>query len=223
MFAPYWNALDPACYSLKFFDESGQETEGVVGPGTYTVQILGQGDWEGCLTGTATVADGAEINMNDVGTVLNGRTTFGDDWDIVVPLVDGVALPEVKQRYYDYELIEGRDYTASPFSDNTKEGIAAVTISAIQGSGFTGEKTLYFTCSNEIDIASAGYRIAVPDENGCLNYDGQKYSYMSDALVTCPLSDGAACPDVALLAVGDRKFSPNLRGAGMVSLEFGAL
>lgn len=218
VYADYRNALDYASYSLKFFDESGQETEGIVGPGTYTVQILGQGDWEGCLTGTTTVADGAEINMNDVGTVLNGRTTFGDDWDIVVPLVDGVALPEVKQRYYDYELIEGRDYTLS-FSDNTKEGIAAVTISAIQGSGFTGEKTLYFTCSNEIDIASAGYRIAVPDENGCLNYDGQKYSYMSDTLVTCPLSDGAACPDVALLAVGDRNFSSNLRGAGMVSLD----
>lgn len=218
VYADYRNTLDYASYSLKFFDESGQETEGIVGPGTYTVQILGQGDWEGCLTGTATVADGAEINMNDVGTVLNGRTTFGDDWDIVVPLVDGVALPEVKQRYYDYELIEGRDYTLS-FSDNTKEGIAAVTISAIQGSGFTGEKTLYFTCSNEIDIASAGYRIAVPDENGCLNYDGQKYSYMSDTLVTCPLSDGAACPDVALLAVGDRNFSSNLRGAGMVSLD----
>lgn len=218
VYTDYRNALDYASYSLKFFDENGQETEGIVGPGTYTVQILGQGDWEGCLTGTATVADSAEIKMNDVGTVLNGRTTFGDDWDIVVPLVDGVALPEVKQRYYDYQLIEGKDYTLS-FSNNAKEGIAAVTISAIEGSGFTGEKTLCFTCSNEIDIASAGYRIAVPDENGCLNYDGEQYSYMSDALVTCSLPDGAACPDVALLAVGDRNFSPNLRGAGMVSLD----
>ncbi len=58
-------------------------------------------------------------------------------------------LPNVVVKYDDAVLTLGTDYTIE-YSDNTDIGTASVTITAVEGSGYTGSKTAYFSITSDI-------------------------------------------------------------------------
>lgn len=198
----YSGYIDSSCYSVEWYDASGEKTDGIIGPGAYSIRVVGKDGWEGSLIGSVSVSDAANIALDDVAVSIDGRSGYLDN--IVVPLQNGAAKPQVRLRYFDYELIEGRDYEVS-YADNDSEGSATVTVSAIEGSGFTGQKTWTFAVAKQVNIVDAGFSLAAPDDDGYLRCDGKCYSYWANTNVTSSLENGTACPDIAVLAIGDRR------------------
>jgi len=118
--------ISPKAVKLEYKDNTN--------PGTAEVKITpakSDGYITGSVTENFTVAE-IDIQKASVGKIK--PQTLGD----------GAVEPAVTVKIGKKKLTKDRDYTLS-YSNNTAKGTAAVEITAVDGSGFAGSKTVYFT------------------------------------------------------------------------------
>ena len=120
------------------------------------------------VTGCDNFKDSTSTTFEIIDSFNSTEVYFGDSIEIEPVIFNGTSFtPEVtKVMINGVELTEDVHYTVS-YGENTNAGFGTVTITAIEGSGYTGSKTIKF------EIQKATPSITVSDIN--VEYDGDKH------------------------------------------------
>ena len=135
-------SFEPADESIATVDETGVVTG--VSPGSTTVTVIATDGTNDPLTAECTVTVNP-INLSGASMSLN-KTTWNKT---------GSAIkPTATLKYKGETLTEGTDYILS-YKNNTNVGTATVTATALEGSRFTGSKSVNFTIVPKKPAAAA--------------------------------------------------------------------
>jgi len=143
-------------------------------PGTYPVVISGKGGYIGSITVQERIIKAVSINAVTVGKISSQAYSQY--------LVDtGVGMrPEPVLTYKKEPLIKNVDYTLSYSNQNTI-GTATITITAVEGSAFTGSRQVKYKIVGESMTKAKVYGLQSRVYTGDLNDLKQQFvSYQSD-------------------------------------------
>lgn len=162
-------------YAVRYTNNTG------IGTATMTISALSD-NYTGTIIKTFKIVDtgvGKSINdYSDSKLVVSGfaynreymfdRALVNDDWS-----VDAIE-PAITISYGGKQLVKGQDYKIS-YKNNTKVGTAKAVITAIAGSGYTGQREEeYYIIGNPIFVLGSpdrGYNVSEPKD---VIYNGQK-------------------------------------------------
>lgn len=133
--------------SYEKYDGEWKRVDAITNKGTYRMVITGCGGYEGiCTKRLYVTADKTIKAMSQAQVKVNKMPYAGE------PITSGV-IKSVKLG--GQNLVEGTDYTVS-YTNNTEIGTAQVTLTAIEGKGILGTKTVHFQITeNKISKAKA--------------------------------------------------------------------
>lgn len=121
--------------SYEKYENGWNAVDAVTGEGIYRLVVTGRSGYEGiCTKRLYVTADKSVKAMSQAGVKVNKMPYAGE------PITSGV-IKSVKLG--GQNLVEGTDYTVS-YTNNTEIGTAQVTLTAIEGKGILGTKTVHF-------------------------------------------------------------------------------
>ena len=122
---------------------------------------------EGAQTEVGIYSATVQLSGKSIGNYSLADEAKSSNFSIVAAPISTASIAEIPDQQYDgtiktpepvitnpntnVGLVKGKDYTLN-YSNNTKSGTATITISAIEGSNWTGETTATFRIGSSINI-----------------------------------------------------------------------
>ncbi len=156
-------------YTIHYEDGEGNETMQVREPGNYKLVVEGQKNYQGTVKLSFKVTKDrllGRMNVSSVkdqtysGQLLTPEITVTDSGEDLISNLLGLKGTELKAE---------TDYTIE-YKNNTNVGTASIHLTAVEGSGYAGERTIQFQIV-PMDINDVSVVVTLP-QNGMINYDG---------------------------------------------------
>ena len=114
------------------------------------------------ISGSLAVRPALHLNLNSVALSATSGAEGTSNLALAHTAIEnqtptGEAVTPSPVIYFgDTQLVENQDYKITGYENNINEGVAKLTITAVEGSGYVGEKTFAFVIGEDLpDIANA--------------------------------------------------------------------
>lgn len=174
-------------YTIYYEDGEGNETMQVREPGNYKLVVEGQKNYQGTVKLSFKVTKDRLLGRMNVSSVkvqtysgqpLTPEITVTDSGEDLISNLLGLKGTELKA---------GRDYTIE-YKNNTNVGTASIHLTAVEGSGYAGERTIQFQIV-PMDINDESVAVTLP-QNGMIKYDGMPCTPEPTVTMTTAAGDG---------------------------------
>lgn len=156
-------------YTIHYEDGKDNETMQVREPGNYKLVVEGQKNYQGTVKLSFKVTKDRLLGRMNVSFVKD-QTYSGRPLTPEITVTDsGEDLLSNLLGLKGTELKAGTDYTIE-YKNNTNVGTGSVHLTAVEGSGYAGERTIQFQIV-PMDINDVSVVVTLP-QNGMINYDG---------------------------------------------------
>lgn len=174
-------------YTIHYEDGEGNETMQVRKPGNYKLIVEGQKNYQGTVKLSFKVTKDRLLGRMNVSSV-KVQTYSGQPLTPEITVTDsGEDLLSNLLGLKGTELKAGRDYTIE-YKNNTNVGTASIHLTAVEESGYAGERTIQFQIV-PMDINDVSVAVTLP-QNGMINYDGMPCTPEPTVTMTTAAGDG---------------------------------
>ena len=174
-------------YTIHYEDGEGNETMQVREPGNYKLVVEGQKNYQGTVKLSFKVTKDRLLGRMNVSSVKD-QTYSGQPLTPEITVTDsGEDLISNLLGLKGTELKAETDYTIE-YKNNTNVGTASIHLTAVEGSGYAGERTIQFQIV-PMDINDVSVAVTLP-QNGRINYDGMPCTPEPTVTMTTAAGDG---------------------------------
>lgn len=186
-------------YTIHYEDGEDNETMQVREPGNYKLVVEGQKNYQGTVKLSFKVTKDRLLGRMNVSSVKD-QTYSGQPLIPEITVTDsGEDLLSNLLGLKGTELKAGTDYTIE-YKNNTNVGTASVHLTAVEGSGYAGERTIQFRIV-PMDINDESVVVTLP-QNGMINYDGMPCTPEPTVTMTIAAAGDSQTGNVQTLSKG---------------------